>query len=357
MFRPKFLGSKPSLEICFLLLSITLILGTWSLFLRAYPVTRSSKLETKELKVDNGYLQHLIDEATSLLKEISSSNFGNISRDDISKHFLTIKNSEKYSELLIQCSNRENILSNKLRLCEQSISNDLPSSSIAAADTGYWLIIGIPTVSRIHNEDYLLQTLKGLTDQLLIDSQSLLYHKLLIVLINFEGSNHRRFYEAQAFYNSSLYQSYFQFLEMMPSEYLPDPKIGSSVTNDPGNANLPGYKVRRQTRSIVSVIRKILDVTSSTSNSNSYYLFLEDDMILCPYGFSAIQYLLQKASRYHPNWLAIRASYGMNGIFMRYRDLKIFSEYLLRHQLRRPPDHLVVEWYCFDTFNKSMFDF
>jgi len=31
----------------------------------------------------------------------------------------------------------------------------------------------------------------------------------------------------------------------------------------------------------------------------------------------AIQYLLDKASRYHPDWLAIRASYGMNGVFMR----------------------------------------
>ena len=41
-----------------------------------------------------------------------------------------------------------------------------------------------------------------------------------------------------------------------------------------------------------------------------------DDMRFCPSGLQAIQYLLDKASRYHPDWLAIRASYGMNGIFM-----------------------------------------
>ena len=36
-----------------------------------------------------------------------------------------------------------------------------------------------------------------------------------------------------------------------------------------------------------------------------------------PLNVQAIQYLLDKASRYHPDWLAIRASYGMNGVFMR----------------------------------------
>lgn len=51
-------------------------------------------------------------------------------------------------------------------------------------------------------------------------------------------------------------------------------------------------------------------------------------------GLHAISYLLHKSSLYHPNWLAIRASYGMNGVFMKDTDLAFFSEYLIKNQVR-----------------------
>ncbi len=46
------------------------------------------------------------------------------------------------------------------------------------------------------------------------------------------------------------------------------------------------------------------------------------------------RYLLDKAARYHGNWLAVRASYGMNGIFLPSPDLETFAAYLVKHQVR-----------------------
>lgn len=89
---------------------------------------------------------------------------------------------------------------------------------------------------------------------------------------------------------------YFEFLESRSTtpgssedlELTRDPKRDTTAHNDPGTPNVPGFRVRKQTRNIVTVMRKC-------EGKGRYYLFLEDDMRFCPSGLQAIQYLLDKA--------------------------------------------------------------
>ena len=50
-------------------------------------------------------------------------------------------------------------------------------------------------------------------------------------------------------------------------------------------------------------------------------MFLEDDWLICPHGLHAALHAIDKAYRYDPRWLALRVSYGFNGIVVPTADV------------------------------------
>ena len=57
----------------------------------------------------------------------------------------------------------------------------------------YWLVIGIPTVPRMGNTDYLTGTLESLLAELTLDGSDPLFGEVLVIVQNNRPGNHSVF--------------------------------------------------------------------------------------------------------------------------------------------------------------------
>lgn len=136
--------------------------------------------------------------------------------------------------------------------------------------------------------------------------------------------------------------------------------------SDAGDANHPGARVRRQTRDVVSLLevavalhgnddqtmafrRNSMQTAQPAAGEAQYFLFMEDDFRMCPSALEALAYLVRKAEFMAPDWNAVRVSLGLNGALLRMADIPVLSAYMMTHISRRPPDHLLVEWFAGET--------
>jgi hypothetical protein len=80
--------------------------------------------------------------------------------------------------------------------------------------------------------------------------------------------------------------------------------------NDKGDSNIPGARVRRQTRDLSNLIRK-------ASNLGQQVLLTEDDFLPCPFYIRTLLYLVDKV------WIQTRSYYNERCCFVCFPVLNV----------------------------------
>ncbi|CAL5222351.1 g4702 [Coccomyxa viridis] len=303
--------------------------------------TRTSEVLLTRLKGDvqvlNGYLESA---KRHMEEEISSSGTAANAADPYSVQ----QTSQEQPETQRQLSEVRERLN---ELVQQN--SQLEARLNATEEEKVWLTVGIPTVPRKTGADYLTRTLETLLEELPADDTDPLYGRVRVLVMNNRPGNHSVFYALRErvqkgpagdpfVAKARIYMALVDNPGTLPDPTpdAPDPDDFNNPTNRPGRQ----VEVRKQTCDLIT----LLEMAQPLSH---YYLFMEDDFRVCPYAIRIMGYIVRKLNAVPSTapWLAVRLSYGMNGILLPMRNLPSLTSYMRAHTARLPPDLLWLEWF------------
>jgi len=235
-----------------------------------------------------------------------------------------------------------------------SPGSNAPNLALPHGEEKRWLTVGIPTVPRQGGVDYLTRTLESLLDELPLEPTDPLYGKVRVVVMNMaepDGPKHTVFEELKKrFQTLSLGDFHAKkaeiYVQMMDSGHLfkdPTPDAPEPDTNNNPH-DVPGRTARKQTRDL-------LNLMEAAAGESHFFMFMEDDFETCPHAMRYLHYALQRLNSIdkYKSWLALRVSYGMNGIVIRDEDLSRFSVHVKENMSRKPVDLLWQEFALHST--------
>eukprot|EP00243_Klebsormidium_subtile_P002976 TRINITY_DN16097_c0_g2_i1.p1 TRINITY_DN16097_c0_g2~~TRINITY_DN16097_c0_g2_i1.p1 ORF type:complete len:384 (+),score=77.74 TRINITY_DN16097_c0_g2_i1:492-1643(+) len=237
----------------------------------------------------------------------------------------------------------------------ETTESNASAEKIQTPQQKLWLTIGIPTVPRRNDIDYLVTTAETLLQELPSTLDAPLYAKVRVIIMNNKKGKHVVFERAKTRVQNAgpdvalalaIAASHIEFVDN-PGDFV-DPFKGKMEEPDDLNnpSSRPGSAVRQQTCDLITLMEEALRKPSD------YYMFMEDDFRTCGKALEATKYAIGLATEMSPSWLAMRVSYGMNGIVMRSRDLPPFSDFLREHLARLPPDLLWTGYLEGRTYDK-----
>jgi hypothetical protein len=195
------------------------------------------------------------------------------------------------------------------------------------------LSIAIPTLRRKDDTNYLGPAL----EQLLLQIRDSPFRRLVQVFV----VNQDR---------KPDYPSWLSAQKLVAEMHFEDVVVffDASQTWKARHPNIEAVNYQKQTADLVPMMKRI-------AGRAKYFMFMEDDFVACPGMLESIQIAILKANQVDKDWIAIFAGFGMNAILLQDRDVVPFADYLEAHAVRRPPDHLIVEWSCGETQQSSAY--